>query len=85
MNLQKVENDFVYDEIRYRGTVEGEPVFVHLTREAWDDVMRGSLSADQQKNIEGMADARFKAGEFVERKDRVGVPYNAILFTTDDF
>ena len=84
MSLEQMEDDYRYDELRFKKEYDGELVFIHISREACEDNFGSEINDDQKHRLEEIADEKFAANDLVERVDKVNVPVKAVLITNSD-
>jgi hypothetical protein len=84
MKLEQVEDDGSYGEIRFKTIIKDCLQFIHITMEAWEDILRGELNDNNKERVVKIIAGKLSAKQFVERPDKVGVPYQAVLIKTED-
>jgi hypothetical protein len=52
--------------------------------EAWENILRSELNDNSKAEVVTAINGKLLSNQFVERLDRVGVPYQAMLLTTED-
>ncbi len=84
MIFEKIEDDFTNSELRFKVTVGGKKLIIHISEEAWEDNMGSELNKQNLHELEDHIGRKIAADSFVERIDKAGVAYRAVLITTMD-
>ncbi|MCH7662320.1 MAG: hypothetical protein IH859_00430 [Chloroflexi bacterium] len=83
MDFEKTDYDRD-DTARYKTVIDGEKVFIHITREAQDDDLKDGLTPDKQTQLAAIVTARLASGQLEPQPDKIGVMIDVILIRSGD-
>ena len=83
MDFEKTDYD-IDGTARYKTVIDGEKVFIHITREALDDDLTEGLTPDKQVKLAAIVTARLASGQLEPQPDKIGVVIDVILIRNGD-